>query len=328
MLIDHDFDWDPERHASAAARGREIVIIERCGRFSYVVVALAIVALIVSVASRLSRIRRPNALPVIRRAGIQLLEDRLMVGTHDTTTGRAQSQPQVEGKPVVLVPYYSAVEKECDHALRSLEHWGITVRRASFSAIDLLRSVMLSQALEAGFDRFLFIDSDVGFDPNDAIRLLSRPEPVVAALYMKKDGRDFSGTFTADVQRVVFGPAAPGLYPLLYASAGFLRIHAQVLHDLIERLALPRCHFGSIKSIYPFFLPMCVPDGRGGTRYLTEDYSFSHRLGQIGITPLADTSIRLTHYGKYGFSYDDLSPRAKFDNYTIDITYPEGEDRP
>ena len=95
-----------------------------------------------------------------------------MVGTHDTKPSHIQPRPQVEGKPAVLVPYYSAVEKECDQALRGLEHSGITVRRASFSAIDLLRSVMLSQALEAGFDRFLFIDSDVGFDPNDAIRLL------------------------------------------------------------------------------------------------------------------------------------------------------------
>jgi hypothetical protein len=237
-------------------------------------------------------------------------------------------RPPVEGKPAVLVPYYSAVEKECDQSLRSLNDAGITVRRASFSAIDLLRNVMLSQALEAGFDRFLFIDSDVGFDPNDAIRILSRPEPVVAGIYMKKDGRDFSGTFAAEVTRVVFGPTAPGLYPLLYASAGFLAIRAEVLHEMIRRLSLPRCHFGALRGIYPFFLPLCVPDGRGGTRYLTEDYAFSHRLSQIGVTPMADTSIRLSHYGKYGFTYEDLTPRPKYENYTIDISYPEGEDRP
>jgi hypothetical protein len=89
---------------------------------------------------------------------------------------------------------------------------------------------------------------------------------------------------------------------MLYASAGFLRIRAEVLHQIIEELNLPACHWGSVKGIYPFFLPVCVPDGRGGTRYLTEDYSFSHRLQQIGITPLADTTIRLLHYGKYGFN--------------------------
>ncbi len=78
---------------------------------------------------------------------------------------------------------------------------------------------------------------------------------------------------------------------------------------MIDELNLPECHWGAIKGIYPFFLPLCVPDGRGGTRYLTEDYSFSHRLAQIGITPMADTSIKLFHYKKYGFSYEDLQPR-------------------
>jgi hypothetical protein len=61
---------------------------------------------------------------------------------------------------------------------------------------------------------------------------------------------------------------------------------------------------------------------------LTEDYSFSHRLGQIGVIPLADTTIRLNHYGKYGFSYEDLNPRPKFANYTVEISYAEGDDHP
>ena len=188
--------------------------------------------------------------------------------------------------------------------------------------------MLLTQALKSGFDRFLFIDSDIGFDPADALRLLARPEPVVVGVYMKKNDRDYSGVFAQGVTRVVFGPAAPGLYPMLYASAGFLRIRAEVLSKMIEELKLPECHWGSIKGIYPFFQPLFVPDGRGGTRYLTEDYSFSHRLHQIGITPMADTSIRLFHYGKYGFNYEDLRPQPKYVNYTLDITYPEGGDRP
>jgi hypothetical protein len=80
--------------------------------------------------------------------------------------------------------------------------------------------------------------------------------------------------------------------------------------------------------IYPFFLPLYVPDGRGGSRYLTEDYSFSHRLHQIRITPMADTSIKLFHYGRYGFSFVDFQPRQSVVNCTLDIAYREGEDRP
>ena len=118
--------------------------------------------------------------------------------------------PTVPGRPAVLVPYYAAVEKECDEGLRGVGLAGVQVRRASFSAIDLLRCVMLSQALRDGFDRFLFIDADIGFDPADALRLLARPEPVVAGIYMKKTGRDYSGAFAAGVDRVVFGPGGAG----------------------------------------------------------------------------------------------------------------------
>jgi hypothetical protein len=249
--------------------------------------------------------------------------------TIDVSAGQpAPGPPKVPGRPVVLVPYYAAVEKECDDCLRGIGMAGVQVRRASFSAIDLLRSVMLSQALRDGFDRFLFIDADIGFDPPDALRLRARPEPVVAGVYMKKTGRDYSGAFAAGVDRIVFGPAAPGLYPMLYASAGFLRIRAEVLHRMIQELKLPLCHWGPVKDFYPFFLPLCVPDGRGGTRYLTEDYSFSHRLHQIGVTPMADTAIKLYHFGKYGFSFEDLNPRQRILNCTLDIEYGEGEDRP
>jgi hypothetical protein len=229
---------------------------------------------------------------------------------------------------VVLVPYFSTVEKECEEGLRALTAAGVAVKRSSLSAIDLLRSTLLSQALRDGFDSLLFIDADIGFDPRDALRLLARPEPVVAGVYVHNKGRDFAGTFARDVTRVVFGPGAPGLYPMLYAPSGFLRIRAEVLRRMIRELALPECHWGSIKGIYPFFLPLCVPDGRGGTRYLTEDYSFSHRLAQIGITPMADTTIRLFHYKKYGYNYEDLNPRPRFTNYTVEISYAEGGDRP
>jgi len=247
--------------------------------------------------------------------------------TDVTASGHAPG-PERIGKPVVLVPYYSGIEKECEEGLRVLVRAGVALSRFSLSAIDLLRSAMLSHALREGYDSMLFIDADIGFDPADALRLLSRPEPVVAGVYVHNKGRDFAGTFARGITKVVFGPGAPGLYPMLYAPTGFLRIRAEVLHRMIDELKLPECHWGTIKGIYPFFLPLCVPDGRGGTRYLTEDYSFSHRLAEIGVVPMADTTIKLSHFKKYGFSYEDLQPRPRIANYTVEITYSEAGDRP
>jgi hypothetical protein len=249
-------------------------------------------------------------------------------GLDDPSVTGMQTTPSAGGKPVVLVPYYSAIEKECEEGLRALVKAGVALSRFSLSAIDLLRSAMLSHALRNGYDQFLFIDADIGFDPADALRLLARPEPVVAGVYVHNKGRDFAGTFARGIDTVVFGPGAPGLYPMLYAPTGFLKIRAEVLTRMIAELKLPECHWGSIKGIYPFFLPLCVDDGRGGTRYLTEDYSFSHRLAQIGVTPMADTTIKLFHHKKYGFSYEDLIPRPRSANYTVQISYKEGTDHP
>jgi hypothetical protein len=252
-----------------------------------------------------------------------------VAGTSEASGGSVAAPTHgVEGKPVVLVPYYSAIEKECEEGLRGLVRAGVALSRFSLSAIDLLRSAMLSDALRQGFDSILFIDADIGFDPADALRILARPEPVVAGVYVHNKGRDFAGTFARGVTKVVFGPGAPGLYPMLYAPTGFLRIRVEVLRQMIDELKLPECHWGRIKGIYPFFLPMCVPDGRGGTRYLTEDYAFSHRLSQIRVTPMADTTIKLFHYKKYGFSYTDLLPRPQIANYTVEITYSELGDQP
>ena len=252
----------------------------------------------------------------------------IVAGSIDVSVAGPLPTPVIPGRPVVLVPYYSVIEKECEQGLRSLVKAGVALSRFSMSAIDLLRSAMLSHALKEGFEQFLFIDADIGFDPRDAIRLFTRPEPVVAGIYVHNKGRDFAGTFARGVTSVVFGPTAPGLYPLLYAPTGFLRIRAEVLRRMIDELKLPECHWGQIKGIYPFFLPLCVPDGRGGTRYLTEDYSFSHRLAQIGVTPMADTTIKLSHYKKYGYNYEDLKPRQSVANVTVEISYKEGGDHP
>ena len=43
-------------------------------------------------------------------------------------------------------------------------------------------------------------------------------------------------------------------------------------------------------------------------------------LAQIGITPLADTSIRLWHWGRYGFGWEDAgstSPRYRSYNFNF-----------
>ena len=140
---------------------------------------------------------------------------------------------------VVLTPHLNGIERECEKALQQLEQAGVrVVRRGGCSAIDVARNEMLSDALHDGAESMLFIDSDIGFDPQDALRLLARPEPVVSGVYAKKSKREMASVFADGVKEVLFGPEAAAPYPLKYAATGFLRLRAGVLRRMIAELKL------------------------------------------------------------------------------------------
>lgn len=220
--------------------------------------------------------------------------------------GTANFPPPGRRQCHVLVPHMNGIEWECEQALRALEGAGVrVVRRGGCSAIDVARNELVSDALHNEAESILFIDSDIGFDPHDALRLLARPEPVLSGVYAKKGMRELASIFADGTKQVLFGPDAVGPYPLKYAATGFLRLRAGVLRRMIAELKLPLCNTHWGRGIWPFFQPMIVPHGPGKLHYLGEDWSFSYRLAQIGVTPLADTSIRLWHWGRYSYSWED-----------------------
>ena len=156
-----------------------------------------------------------------------------------------------------------------------------------------------------GSKSLMFIDADLGFEPVDVFRLLARPEPVVCGVYAKKGQRGRTSLFAEGVTDVLFGLGAPGLYPLRFAAPGFLRIKASVLRRMITELELPLCNTKWGRGIWPFFQPMIVPQEAVRMYYLGEDRAFSERLGRIGVTPMADTTIRLWHWGRHAFGWED-----------------------
>ena len=235
--------------------------------------------------------------------------------------GDASQPPPGRAQCVVMVPHMNGIEWECEQALRQLEAAGVRVmRRGGCSAIDVARNELLSEAVHEGAERMLFVDSDIGFDPADALRLLARPEPVIAGIYAKKGMREMASIFGDGVKEVLFGPDATGPYPLKYAATGFLRIRLGVLRQMIADLKLPLCNTHWGRGVWPFFLPLIVPHGPEKFHYLAEDWAFSHRLTQIGVTPLADTTIRLWHWGRYSFGWEDAGSTVnRYRSYSYNL---------
>ena len=55
---------------------------------------------------------------------------------------------------------------------------------------------------------------------------------------------------------------------------------------------------------------MIVEDA-SGPWYLAEDFAFSERARQCGYTILADTTIRLRHFGSYGYSWEEAGGEVR-----------------
>ena len=132
---------------------------------------------------------------------------------------------------IVHVPVARFVELDCDHCLVALKLSASESTGLRALAIDIARNIRATDAIVEGFDSVLFIDSDMLFDPADAITLLRSPEPVIAGAYAaKKLGNgQLNVDFEDGVESVRFGDWAPQPYPVRAVGAGFLRIKTAAL---------------------------------------------------------------------------------------------------
>lgn len=222
-------------------------------------------------------------------------------------------------KCAVLVPVASNIEPECERSLTELERRGYAVRRvAGYAAIDQGRSQMATDALAEGFEELMWIDSDIGFDPDDIERLRAHDLPLVCGIYPKKGQRALACHVTQGTPTITFGSGG-GLLEITYAATGFLLTRRDLYETIQRETKLPTCNQRFGRPIVPYFLPMCIPDGDGHW-YLGEDFAFCERARQCGCLVMADTSIRLRHIGRYSYSWEDAGSEVlRYGQYTFHV---------
>jgi hypothetical protein len=232
------------------------------------------------------------------------------------------ASPNDRSRCAVLVPVGSHIEPACDAALRELERRGYRVRRVrGYAAIDQGRSQMATDALKDGFAETMWIDADVGFDADTIDQLRAHGQPIVCGIYPKKGKRELAVHVLPGTESILFGQGG-GLVELLYAATGFLLVRGEVYLDMQRRLQLPLCNERFGRPLVPYFQPLVRADGLGHW-YLAEDYAFSERARQCGYRILADTTIRLQHFGSYGYTWEDAGGAARrFATYRYHFTAP------
>jgi hypothetical protein len=213
----------------------------------------------------------------------------------------SQNSNVKSGSVVILVPVAHHIEPAVDDALRKLESFGYTVwRKYGWSAIDQGRCAMAQEALDQGFEHLFWIDADVVFWPYDVEKIIKHGLEFVSAPYSVKGWPVLTTEFKD--KQIKLGEEG-GLYEVNYSATGFMYTHRSVYEKIAKELKMEKVKiWGGQYNVYPYFYPLLV-----NGEYLGEDFAFCHRLRQVDVKLFCDTTVRLSHIGKYSYSYNFIN---------------------
>lgn len=148
----------------------------------------------------------------------------------------------------------------------------------------------------------MFIDADIGFEPESIFKLLLSDKDIVGGLYPKK-----ALPISYVVNRVPDAEKNGNLVEVMNLGTGFMLIKRDVLEKMIA--ANPDLHYMDAIGLDPKYDPFKYalfdteidPDTR---EYLSEDYLFCKRWRAMGGKIWADLSITLNHIGHFTFRGD------------------------
>jgi len=159
------------------------------------------------------------------------------------------------------------------------------------SGISANREAMVEDALKADATHILFLDEDMGFDPDVAHTLFARRQPIVGCNYpMRVPPPQFTALAMDTTHRVYTGPDSMGLEPALYIGFGCASIERQVF----EKSERPRFLIGYNTETH---------------RYSTEDHPFCRKARDAGFVVYVDhdASKKIFHVGNKNYRWDEVT---------------------
>lgn len=151
------------------------------------------------------------------------------------------------------------------------------------------------------YERILFIDSDIGFMPEDVFNLLKHDKDIVCGAYPMK-GIPLRYNYNIAKPEVVESE----LVKIENIGFGFAMIKRKVFDDIHKKYSEElKYHPATDNSNYPptekeyhnsyhYFLEL-----KKDMSYLPEDFSFFERARSVGYTAWLNTNIRLAHVGSH-----------------------------
>jgi hypothetical protein len=211
-------------------------------------------------------------------------------------------------------------------AIRSISNMELKVLlRDGDALITRARANLMTRFLDdPTATHFLFVDADIGFEPERVFRLIESGADVVAGVYPIKRVNWNKAMRMLETKRAEIPSAAldyvlevedpdhvavvNGFTRVRYAGTGFLMIRRHAFEKMCvayRSLQFFREHSQDTLAGSPnrFALFECMIDPASGT-YLSEDFAFCKRWTDIGGEIWADLESRLDHVGPAVFRGD------------------------
>lgn len=179
------------------------------------------------------------------------------------------------------------------------------------SLVQRARNRIVAEFLASGCDQLVFIDADIGFQPDHLLRLVTHAEEMVGGLYRKKtlDEVSFAVNFDIRPDGTSERIEKTGLIAAKHLATGFLKIRRVVFDRMRE--AMPHLRYRAHPSeggegewrdhLWSFFdCWICPATGV----YLSEDWGFCERWRAIGGRCWVDPTMILQHFGQFGIWAD------------------------
>jgi len=160
------------------------------------------------------------------------------------------------------------------------------------SLVTRCRNELVRLFLNSDCKYLLFIDDDLEFDPRHIARLRSHNLPIVGGLYFKKN------LLHAPVLNRPGQAFDNGLLEVGEIGTGFLMIRRDVFGAMKEYFDIEYTGAGDQEQGARWdFFPVGRKDPSPKAQYLSEDYYFCQRAGEIGYKVYVDQKVVINHIG-------------------------------
>jgi hypothetical protein len=188
------------------------------------------------------------------------------------------------------------------------------------SLIERARNILVKRFLQqTQFTHMMFIDADIGFNPESVLRLVEFDKDCTSAVYPKKSinwelvkekvakgapedirqmGLDFN------INLISNDPHDNGFVKVLDVATGFLMMKRGMIERMYEHYKEELFAVNDIQgqNVADYIAIFACSIDKKTKRFLSEDYAFCRRWQEMGGDVYADITTPLSHTGTHVFS--------------------------